>query len=244
MHVLVIIIWGIAKQQTREQAEAPCAPKFWTFCAIGMSLLSHNLRPTVAVRPNCGMPLPVALRSPLRSQHGAKRSTPSLCHLQRIPTSSQRKQHTYARYGSGASQSLCALGFRSSYLLPQRDQFCNSAVNAVHTCRNFSSVKCRYLRGASGPVGRPWVCIAACKRGNKVVVAATLVRCSRSLAADSKPSVLQEGPAGRQLQAPSPSFDHLSLPVELPVLAEFLGQQSCLYLSHLLHVLGRCSSLS
>ena len=44
-------------------------------------------------------------------------------------------------------------------------------------CRSdaMSAVRCRYLRGASGPLGRPWVAITACRRGSKVIVSAALV---------------------------------------------------------------------
>lgn len=34
---------------------------------------------------------------------------------------------------------------------------------------------CRFVRGTQGPVGRPWVCIAASRRGSKLIVAASLV---------------------------------------------------------------------
>lgn len=45
-------------------------------------------------------------------------------------------------------------------------------------CRGSSAVKCRYLRGSTGPVGRPWVCVAACRRGGRLVVSAALVSSS------------------------------------------------------------------
>ncbi|KAL4457809.1 hypothetical protein ABPG75_012674 [Micractinium tetrahymenae] len=37
------------------------------------------------------------------------------------------------------------------------------------------SMRCRFLRGSSGPLGRPFVAVAACRRGGKLVVAATLM---------------------------------------------------------------------
>lgn len=38
-----------------------------------------------------------------------------------------------------------------------------------------SATHCRYLRGASGPLGRPMVAISACRRGSRVIVSAALV---------------------------------------------------------------------
>ena len=48
---------------------------------------------------------------------------------------------------------------------------------------------CRYLRGSSGPVGRPWVAIAAVRRGGRIIVSATLVRSPCCPACGSMPTV-------------------------------------------------------
>lgn len=44
--------------------------------------------------------------------------------------------------------------------------------------RDASAMRCRFLRGAGGPLGRPWIAVAACRHGSKLIVSATLVsRC-------------------------------------------------------------------
>lgn len=66
---------------------------------------------------------------------------------------------------------------------------------------------CRFLRGSSGPVGRPWVCLAACRRGSSVVVAAALV----DSASGASPATVAEALLTAELKG-HPELDVGTLP--------------------------------
>ncbi|KAG7669392.1 hypothetical protein Ndes2526B_g05713 [Nannochloris sp. 'desiccata'] len=54
------------------------------------------------------------------------------------------------------------------------------------------SVSCRFLRGATGPVGRPWVCIAARRCNGKIIIAASLVDSSAANPTESSEALLSQ----------------------------------------------------
>jgi hypothetical protein len=99
--------------------------------------------------------------NPQKARQGwAARQTPSRCVQDSGGWRQQRRQ------GPGSSPlaavPLPAVGSPAAPYSPVRSH-------------DMSSTKCRYLRGSSGPLGRPWVAIAACRRGDTLVVSATLV---------------------------------------------------------------------
>lgn len=132
---------------------------------------------------------PGALAAPTRVARPGLRAAPRPAQLagapvQRTSTRMLRREHVHKQAGRrcagrpGQTFHPAAAGQRRRRQYPPGGLpwVCPAHPAAAVHRRDVSSVTCRYLRGSSGPVGRPWVAIAAVRRGGRIVVSATLVR--------------------------------------------------------------------